>query len=284
MSAQDSGRDPEESGSKRFSDPVKAGVTCHRGALIMVDSSGYAKPGITATGLKPRGVCQEKADNVDGDDGDINVTTHSGVFAFENSDGGDEITAADLNAVCYCVNDQTVAKTSNSATRSPAGRVVRVRDDGKVEVQIDGPVLANGDLLAASNLSDVISAATARGNIGANKVWVHVGQVSTKAADTGVLRMPALAAGTLLKVKTVLNAALGAADATLQAKVAGSNAGSTTTGLITMTQSGSTAGDVDSASPVTTNVTFTEDQVLSFAIGGGSTATGTAEVYALISY
>jgi hypothetical protein len=93
-----------------------------------------------------------------------------------------------------------------------------------------------------------------------------------------------MADGTLLKIKTILNGALATADATVQAKVNGSNAGSTTTGLVTITQSGSAAGDVDSASPATTNVALVEDDVISILVGGGSTATGTAEVYALISY
>lgn len=277
-------RKSNQTGAKVFDDPVAASTLIERGHLVMLNSAGNAVNVSAATGLKARGVCMAEADNSAGAAGDIRVHTEAGVYGFDNSAGGDEITAADINQVCYAVSGSTVAKTSNGNTRSPAGRVVRVHVNGRVDVQIDGPVLANGDLLAANNLSDVGSAATARENIAANLVWVHAGQVSTKAADAGVLRVPAMDDGTLLMFKTVINGALATADATVQAKIAGSNAGSTTTGLVTITQAGSAAGDVDTASPVTTNVTFTEGQVISFHVAGGSTATGTADVFALIKY
>lgn len=283
MSAQEKGRDPHESGNDIHGDPCAAGVHVFRGALVVLNSAGDAKPGVTATGLLARGVATVDVDNTDGDAGDLTVHTKSGTFEFANSADSDEITAAEILDYCYIVDDQTVAKTSGGATRSIAGIVVGVQANGRVDVCVGRPP-ANGDLLAANNLSDVNSIASARDNIASNRVWVHVGQVSTKAADSGVLRMPAMADGTLLKVKTVLNAALATADATLQAKIAGANAGSTTTGKATMTQSSSAAGDVDSATPLTTNVTMSENDLLEFVIGGGSTATATAEVYALIKY
>ncbi len=81
-----------------------------------------------------------------------------------------------------------------------------------------------------------------------------------------------------------MNAALATADATIQAKKNGSNIGSTTTGLATITQAASAAGDVDSATPLTTNVLMAAGDVLSFTVGGGSTATGTLNLSALLTY
>ena len=59
-----------------------------------------------------------------------------GNFCLANSAGADEITAADIGKVCYIVDNQTVAKTDGTATRSPAGIVDDV-DDAGVWVNID---------------------------------------------------------------------------------------------------------------------------------------------------
>ncbi len=46
-----------------------------------------------------------------------------GCFRFANSAAADLIALADIGADCYVVDDQTVAKTSASNTRSIAGKV-----------------------------------------------------------------------------------------------------------------------------------------------------------------
>lgn len=143
---------------------------------------------------------------------------------------------------------------------------------------------SGGDLLAANNLSDVASAATARANLATNKIFLSFEGISSKAADAEVMRWVAPFACTLVNFHTALNGALATADSTVQAKVAGSNAGSTSTGLATQTQSGSAAGNVSSATPLTTNLALTAGQILSFTVGGGSTATGTMNLSALLTY
>lgn len=52
------------------------------------------------------------------------------VFAFGNSAAGDLITKADIGKSCYVVDDQTVAKTSNSNARPVAGKVFDVDEYG----------------------------------------------------------------------------------------------------------------------------------------------------------
>ena len=56
----------------------------------------------------------------------------NGIGPFENSASSDQITAADIDTVCFVVDDQTVAKTSDGGDRSPAGYVRHVDSDGKV--------------------------------------------------------------------------------------------------------------------------------------------------------
>ena len=94
-----------------------------------------------------------------------------------------------------------------------------------------------------------------------------------------MLRVVSPVAGTIDKVYSVLNAALATGDATLTGKI---GASAITSGVITITASGSAAGDVDSATPSAAKTVAIGD-VISFTGGGSSSATGTATVSLLIT-
>ncbi len=94
-----------------------------------------------------------------------------------------------------------------------------------------------------------------------------------------MLRVVSPVAGTVDKIYSVLNAALATGDATLTGKI---GASAITNGAITITESGSAAGDVDSASPSAAKTVAVGD-VLSITGGGSSSATGTATVSVLIT-
>jgi hypothetical protein len=102
----------------------------YAGALVALDSTGYATPGETATTLKGLGRSEALADNTSGSDGDITVEVRKGAFRFDNSSGADEITAAEIGSDCYIVDDQSVAKTDGTSTRSVAGQVFDVDSSG----------------------------------------------------------------------------------------------------------------------------------------------------------
>ncbi len=263
-----------------FSFPVAAGVTCFQGGIAVLDSSGNVKPAVVATGLIPAGIFTAQVDNAAGQAGDLDAEVLPGTFRFANSAGGDEITKAEIGDTCYLVDDQTVAKTNGSSTRSAAGQIVDVDTSG-VWVRVGMDRLITTGLLAANNLSDVAAAATARTNLGggANKIALVLGDVSTKGSDAAVLRVVSPVAGTIDKVWSVLNAALATGDATLTGKI-GANA--ITNGVITITQAGSAAGDVDSATPSAAKTVAAGD-VISFTGGGTSDATSTATVSLLIT-
>ena len=53
-----------------------------------------------------------------------------GTFRFGNSASGDLIAIADIGNDCYIVDDQTVAKTNGTNTRSVAGKVHDVDAEG----------------------------------------------------------------------------------------------------------------------------------------------------------
>lgn len=114
---------------------VAADAVIYKGALVVLDA-GYLKPGFVDDAVTAVGVAKESVDNTDGSNGDLTCRVEKGVWLFDNSADADEITAADIGAVCYIVDDRTVAKTSDTDARSAAGVVDQVDDDG-VWVRID---------------------------------------------------------------------------------------------------------------------------------------------------
>jgi hypothetical protein len=144
--------------------------------------------------------------------------------------------------------------------------------DGLTYRRWNASVAAGTGLLAANDLSDLNSIVTARTNLGVNKEYIPL-RVTTL-VGSNVYRVICKYAGTVTRVDSITEGVLTTGDATLQSKLNGSNIGSTTTGLITITQSGSAAGDKDSASPLTTNITVAVGDELSLTVGGtNATAT-----------
>lgn len=247
-----------------FNYPVAADAVIYQGAIVALNSSGYARPAGTATGLIAVGIARESVDATGLSSGDVSVEVEEMIAECQNSAGGDEITIAEIGDACYLVDDCTVAKTSGGGTRSIAGYVRKI-ESGKVFVEFANTQAFDGDLVAANNLSDVASAATARANLGANKVPLTI-RVSTL-VGTGVTRVVSPVAGQVTKIWTVLEGALATGDATLTSKI---GATSITDGVVTITQVGSAAGDVDSATPSAAKTVAVGD-VLSVTCGGTNT-------------
>ena len=87
-------------------------------------------------------------------------------------------------------------------------------------------------------------------------------------------------AGAITKIYTVTDGVVSTADITITAKI-----GSTgmTNGVITITSSGSAAGDVDSATPSAANV-VTAGQAINFVVaGGGSGGSPRVHLVALLT-
>ncbi len=72
--------------------------------------------------------------------------------------GGDDIAQANAGQVCWAVDNQTVALTSNTGTRAIAGYISEVRD-GVVYVQ-QGPTIAGQIVIAAAEASELDTAQT----------------------------------------------------------------------------------------------------------------------------
>lgn len=130
MTALAADRDTRERDGKKLSLPAAAAKKFYAGALAARDASGNATPGATATTLLGVGRVAETVDNSSGAAGDTQVEIEKGIFRFANSASADLIAKADIGNSCYIVDDQTVAKTNGSATRSVAGRVFDVDSQG----------------------------------------------------------------------------------------------------------------------------------------------------------
>jgi hypothetical protein len=111
----------------------KSGTTIWQGAMVVLNA-GMLAPATTATGLVVVGRAQYTSVNA-GADGSVSAKAETGIFKWGNSSAGDAITAADRGKDCYIVDDQTVAKTDGTGTRSRAGEIFEVDTDGVWVVQ-----------------------------------------------------------------------------------------------------------------------------------------------------
>jgi len=108
--------------------PVAAAKKIYAGALVVLNATGYAEPGSTATTLTAAGRAEAQVDNSSGADGALTITVRRGVFRFSNH--ADAVTRTEIGKSCYIVDDQTVAKTSGTSTRSVAGKVIDLDTSG----------------------------------------------------------------------------------------------------------------------------------------------------------
>lgn len=112
---------------KAFGHPVAAGKVFFVGALAVLNATGYAEPATTATGKTGLGRATEAVSNASGGDGDVLVIVERGCFAYAN-DGN--VTRAHIGSNAYAVDDQTVAPTDGTGTRSAVGTIRNVDADG----------------------------------------------------------------------------------------------------------------------------------------------------------
>lgn len=265
-----------------FSCKVAEATKIFAGSLVCLNSAGYAVPGSTATTLTPIGRAEETVDNSSGSDGDLSVSVLRGVFRWGNSASSDLIAITEIGKVVYIVDDQTVAKTNGTNTRSRAGFVVDVDSDGVWLLTGYGMLSdPSGALLAANDLSDLDTPATARTNLGggADKIVLSVPDLDLVGANAEVKQIVAPVAGNISKIYSVINGALETGNATLTAAI---GATPVTSGVITITQADSAAGDVDSATPSAANTVAVGD-VISITVGGTNDASKLAQVSLVIT-
>jgi hypothetical protein len=115
---------------------VAASQLIYAGAIVMRNAAGHALAGATAAGSVGVGRAEERVDNSAGAAGATSVRVRPGIYRYGNSAAADAITIAEIGDPCYVVDDQTVAKTNGTNTRSIAGFVHDVDANG-VWVEFD---------------------------------------------------------------------------------------------------------------------------------------------------
>jgi hypothetical protein len=108
--------------------PIAAGTTCYGGGIAVAKSDGTVRPAIIdsdAPTCKAVGRFQSHCTS----SANVTAIIEPGIFLWNNSTT-DPVDAASFGAICYAIDDQTVAKTSNTSTRTPVGVVVGVESIG----------------------------------------------------------------------------------------------------------------------------------------------------------
>lgn len=163
---------------------------------------------------------------------------------------------------------------------------------------------SSGDLVAANNLSDIGDAATALGNLGGLAITENLADLDDAAEARGNLGVenwvpfaglnlvgatadsfyyvhPTGAPdATIESIDTRLSGALTTGNAVITASIDGV---AVTNGVVTITQAGSAAGDLDVASPTAANV-ISAGQVLRLLVSGTNDAARTANGTIRLSY
>lgn len=121
---------------------VAASTKIEAGKIVALNSAGNAvEYAASADGTayalgKVVGRCEETVDNSDGSAGDLQVRARIGVFRWDNDSTATEtVTKANIGALAYGVDSETVANDANIDTgttgeRGPVGLVVAVDDAG----------------------------------------------------------------------------------------------------------------------------------------------------------
>lgn len=157
---------------------------------------------------------------------------------------------------------------SNSAASAPL-----VTSDSAAGYAL-GSTWYNTATLEAWYCADATATAAVWVPIGPTQVTLCNNGLSSKASDAAVARFIAPFKFRIVRVDTVLNGALATGDATFTTAIAGTGV---TDGVVTATESGSAAGDIDTATPSALN-TGAAGALITVTGGGASTATATADI------
>ena len=119
-----------------FEREVASDNTVYAGGIVAQNSSGKAVPASDTANLVVLG----RAEGTVG--AGNNVLIRTGVFLFDNGTSSEELTAADIGAAAFIVDDHTVGKIGGT-NHIPAGIVIDVTADG-VAVEITPAALKSG--------------------------------------------------------------------------------------------------------------------------------------------
>lgn len=124
------GKKIQERTGHDFSFPMAALAVVFQGGLVML-KAGLAQRASAQADAASAATCRvvgvaRKGSTGGATDGLARAEVERGVFLFKNSAAADALTLSDMGAQVFVVDDETVAKTSNSNMRPAAGTVIDV--------------------------------------------------------------------------------------------------------------------------------------------------------------
>lgn len=120
--------------------PVGAATNIFAGALVMRNAAGFIVRGAVAVGATGVGIAEQPLNNTAGANAAAKLRYRTGITArFRNSAAGDLIVQADVGQIAWIADDDQVAKTNGTSTRSRAGIIEAVDAQG-VWVRLDEAV------------------------------------------------------------------------------------------------------------------------------------------------
>lgn len=190
----------------------------------------------------------------------------TGTITMANADGAITISST-LTVTGNITGSATVTGADLVATDD-----LTVGDDAAITgaLTVGETLGVTGTATMAAVNSTALAATTSLTVTGATIVGMkaYVAITAASLVGTTVYSVICPYAGTVNAIKSVLQGALTTGDATLTAKI---NSTAITTGVLTLTQSGSAAGDIDSCSPSAAKTVVAGD-LLSWTVGGTNDA------------
>lgn len=129
-------RDTARQGNESLANVVaykQAAGTIYGGTLVVINAAGYAEAATAAAAKLAVGVAIKDSVN-SGADGSKKIEVRRGQFPFDNK-AGDLVVQADVGSLCYIEDNCTVRHTAGGT--SAAGKVIEIRDDGQVVVDVN---------------------------------------------------------------------------------------------------------------------------------------------------
>lgn len=107
---------------------VSATAVIYAGALVCIDTDGYAVPAADTASFVCVGVAAARADNSSGADGDISVVVES--FVIERGLAATGLAQTQVGRVVVVADDQTVGDAAGESADIEVGRLVRLYNSG----------------------------------------------------------------------------------------------------------------------------------------------------------
>ena len=101
--------------------PVAAATVLYANALVAKNASGYAVPASASPSQVVVGRVIKTYDNSGGAAGDIDAIIEQGAFDYGLASGANAVTVADIGAIVFAQDDNTISKTDQGGTLPVAG-------------------------------------------------------------------------------------------------------------------------------------------------------------------